>query len=332
MKPSALSVVKIAIFIFVGVVFAGSIVLYSNSRGMSKEHQDDSDGLYTSNSDDGGSRRYDKQFTVSDGGEVIVDADAGTVEIDSWDKDEVSVVVEIEGTDSRADKYVVDFKQDGNKIMITGKVRDKSFFKWHVGNLDAHYTIQTPKKFSAKVKTSGGNVNARNLIGTVDLNTSGGNVEVEKIEGQTTASTSGGDVNVSDIVGDVDAETSGGNVMCENIVGSVDGHTSGGNVEIRSVDGRVKAGTSGGSVVCKVTGENKGIDAETSGGDIDIYLKENISATIDAETSGGSVDCDLPVVVKGKVRESELHGKINGGGYPIQASTSGGSIRIALLK
>jgi hypothetical protein len=283
-------------------------------------------------SDDQHNRRYEKQFAVKDGGEIVVDADAGTIKIDSWEKSEVSVVVEVDGSDSRAEKYNVEFKQEGNTIYVTGKVKDRSFFKWHVGNLEARYTINVPKKFNTTVKTSGGDIESKNLIGKADYTTSGGNIEVEKLEGETIASTSGGNVNVRDIIGNVEAETSGGNVICENIKGNVDGSTSGGDVEANFIDGRVKAGTSGGNVTIKVNGDNKGINAETSGGDIDIFVKEGIGADIDAETTGGSVDCDLPVTVRGKVRDSELHGKLNGGGNSIRASTSGGSIRITTLK
>jgi hypothetical protein len=321
------SFVRLLLFVLLTAAFVSGLVAYSNSRGY---HTLTENGQEYSRSDQN-NKRFEKQFTVSEGGELIVEADAGTIKIDSWNKNEVSVVVEVEGTDSRAEKYQVEFKQEGNIISVIGKVRDKSFLKWHVGNLEVYYTIQVPKKFNTTVNTSGGNVDASDLIGKVDYETSGGSISVGKIEGETIVSTSGGNLDVRDVIGNVDAETSGGNVMCENIVGNVNGHTSGGNVEIHSVDGRVKAGTSGGSIVIRVSGENKGIEAETSGGDIDLFVKESFKADIDAETSGGSVDCDLPVTVRGKVKDSELHGKMNGGGNHVRLGTSGGSIRIAKL-
>lgn len=322
------SFIKLTLFFLFTAAFISGLLAFSNSRGHVITTPDEEN--YSVG--DGQNRRFEKQFTVTDGGDLIVESDAGTVKIDSWDKNEVSVIVEVEGSDSRAEKYKVEFKQEGNTVTVIGKVRDKSFFKWHVGNLEAYYTIKVPKKFNTTVNTSGGDIDAAKLVGKVDYSTSGGNVSIETIEGLTVVSTSGGDVDLRDINGDVDAETSGGNVICENVKGNVKGYTSGGNVEVRSVDGRVKAGTSGGNITIKVTGENKGIEAETSGGDIDIYVKDGIGADIDAETTGGSVDCDLPVTVRGKVRDSELHGKINGGGNPIRAETSGGSIRIATLR
>lgn len=322
-------IVRITSFIIITALFVSGLIAYSHSRGKPVSENTSTEESWN-NSDN--NRRFEKVFRVSEDGLVKVEADAGTVRIDSWDKPEVSIVVEVDGSDSRVEKYNVEFMQDGNTVSVIGKIRDKSFFKWNMGNIEARYTIYIPKKFNSSIETSGGNITATNLTGSMKYETSGGDIIVEKSSGVTNVNTSGGDIELTDIVGNVKAETSGGNVRCENVQGSVDGQTSGGNVELRSVDGEIKAGTSGGGIIIKVTGDNKGIFAETSGGDIDIYVKEGTAADLDAETTGGSVDCDLPVVVRGKVRDSELHGKINGGGNPIKAETSGGSIKIAILK
>jgi hypothetical protein len=335
MKSNLTAIIKISLFLFLGILFGGSLIVYSESRSghsVDVSVAESEHAVVVNGSSDDSNRKYEKLFTVSDGGKVIVDAEAGTIEIKSWERKEVRIVVEVDGSDSRVNKYTVQFKQEGNTVTVTGKVRDNSFFKWHVGNLDARYTIFTPKEFSAEVNTSGGDVDVADLNGKMDIETSGGNIVLENIIGEVIASTSGGDIETTNITGPVNAETSGGSIRSSSVKGSFDGHTSGGDVVIDRIDGRVKASTSGGNIRAKIDGENKGIHLETSGGDIDIYLKENIAADIDAETTGGEVDCDLPVVVKGKVKESELHGKINGGGESIYAQTSGGSIRIAELK
>lgn len=322
--------IKIFLFLLCTIAFVSGLIAYSDSRGNDLHSSANNGEEYSGYADN--ARRFEKQFSVSNGGKLVVEADAGTVSITSWDKKEVSVIVEIEGSDSRADKYTVDFQQDGNTVKVTGKVRDKSIFKWHIGNLEARYTIVVPQEFNTSVNTSGGDIDAKDLIGKMNYETSGGDVTVEKIKGETYLSTSGGNIDARNITGNLDAETSGGDVRCENVIGDVNGNTSGGNVEFRSVDGRVKSETSGGDITIKLKGENKGIEASTSGGSIYIYLSDKVKATIDAETTGGSVDCDFPVTVKGKVRDSELHGTINGGGNVIRASTSGGSIKISQIK
>jgi hypothetical protein len=323
-------IIRLILFFLLTAVFVSGLIAYSHSRDNGFQAPADEENEFSLSEEN--SKRYEKQFTVTPGGTVIVEADAGSISLASWDKNEVSIVVEVEGNDSRAEKYVVEFSQDGNTVKVVGKVRDRSFFKWHIGSLEARYTIIVPKEFNSSVNTSGGDIEAKEITGTANLETSGGSVTIYRMNGESNLITSGGDIEAKEVVGNVDAETSGGDVICENITGNVYGSTSGGNVEVRNVNGRVKAETSGGSIAIRVSGENQGIDASTSGGNISIFIPENVKATIEAETTGGSVECDLPVTVKGKVRDSELYGTINGGGNVIRAGTSGGSITITGLK
>jgi hypothetical protein len=327
MKSSS---IRLALFVLCTILFVTGLIAYSNSRAKHTEPSISDESAI--NESQPTFRKYEKQFTVSKKGTIEIEAEAGTISITSWDKDEVSVVVEIDGSDARAEKYTVEFSQDGNTVKVKGRTKDRSFFKWHIGSLSAHYTVIVPKEFNAFVRTSGGDVSVKDVAGKMDFETSGGDMFVEKINGETILSTSGGNIDVREVIGTVNAETSGGDVVCENIVGNVSGQTSGGDVEMRSVDGRVRAETSGGSISIRVTGENKGIVANTSGGNINISLPEFIKATIKAETTGGTVECDFPVTVRGKVRESELFGSINGGGNVIRAETSGGSIYISSMK
>lgn len=319
-------------FLLFGFMYAGGLVMYSHTRDAHNEEWNKETSEAMSSHDGENNRHYEKTFSVQEGGDFVLVADAGEVDIDTWEKNEVNVIVDLSGTDSRIEKYQVEFNQEGNKVYVTGKVNDHSFFKWNVGRLDAKYTILLPKNFNTDVQSSGGDISVKNLHGTVHGKTNGGNVTINSLVGNVTIETSGGEINFRDITGNVDAYTSGGNVHTENISGDMFGESSGGDMEYIDISGRVKAKTSGGDVTLKIPGENKGIDAETSGGDITLYLKENISATIDAETTGGIVDCDFPVTVKGKVERNELHGKINGGGNPIRIETTGGDIRIAILK
>ena len=99
-----------------------------------------------------------------------------------------------------------------------------------------------------------------------------------------------------------------------------------------SIQGSVHAETSGGGITLKLTGENKGIDVHSSGGDINIFVNDSIAANLEASTSGGKVRCELPITVKGDMSDEELRGKINGGGNIIRAETSGGDVRVRTLK
>ncbi|NUN68952.1 MAG: DUF4097 family beta strand repeat protein [Bacteroidetes bacterium] len=328
------AILRLTLFALLTIVFVSGLIAYSNSRGHQPETSDivTAEDLGASVAGSDRARKYERNFAVKDGGHVVVEADAGEVTIEPWDKQEVNITVEIIGSDSRSEKYKVEFSQEGNTVKVTGSLGKKKFFNWNVGDLEVIYTINTPRTFDASVNTSGGDISVKGLAGRMELNTSGGNVTAESVTGNVDLTTSGGDVEANTITGDVFAETSGGDVRVESVTGNVKANTSGGNVSILDTDGTVKGGTSGGDVRISLRNDVKGVDVETSGGSIEIALKEGLGADIEAETSGGSVDCDFPVTVRGKVRESELHGRINGGGNSIRASTTGGDIRIVAVK
>jgi DUF4097 and DUF4098 domain-containing protein YvlB len=333
MKISSASWVKIIVFIFVGVVFGGVMVMYSNSQYQKSEGDSPRDELKSMfGSDESGDRHIEKSFTVRSGGNLLLDTDAGDVDVETWDRDEVMVKVDIAGTDRRAEKFEVKFSSDADRVTVSGKSSDNSFFKWDVGELDINYHITVPKKFTVKANTSGGNMALRNLEGDVRLETSGGNLSAEAVDGIVTLNTSGGNLTIKTIKGAVKGETSGGNIRADHVDGDVNVQTSGGDIDLSSIDGSVHAETSGGGITLRLSGENKGIDVHSSGGDINIYMSESVAANLEASTSGGKVRCELPITVKGDMSDEELRGKINGGGNVIRAETSGGDVKIKMMK
>ena len=334
MKISPSSWAKIIVFLVIGILFGSVMVLYSNSQFEKPEAESPRDELKSMFGQEGTStnRHIEKTFTVKSGSNLLLDTDVGNVDIQTWDKEEVLVKVDIEGSDRRSEKFDVKFAEGTDRISIIGKANDNSFLKWDVGDLNVNYYVTVPKKFSVKANTSGGNMTLRGLEGDVRFETSGGNLSVEAVDGTVDINTSGGNIDVKKVKGALKGVTSGGNVRADDVAGDLNVETSGGEIELSSIDGSVHAETSGGGIVLKLTGENKGIDVHSSGGDINIFVNDSIAANLEASTSGGKVRCELPITVKGDMSDEELRGKINGGGNIIRAETSGGDVRIKTLK
>jgi len=141
--------------------------------------------------------------------------------------------------------------------------------------------------------------------------------------------TSGGYIHLDDVVGKVVARTSSGNVIARNVRGDSDLKTSGGDIRA-AIDGKIAAHTSGGDVTAELVGENRGISVSSSGGDLTVRVPKGTTGALDAATSGGSVRTELPVTTT-ELGEHKLTGTINGGGNPIYARTSGGSIKVVAV-
>ncbi len=280
----------------------------------------------------GADRKYEKKYQVSSGGTLVVNTDQGSVNVVGTGGTEVSILVELRGGEGEVENFEITSEQTSSGVEVQGR-RNKSGWSWMRGsNLDAQFTINVPREYHLKLRTSGGDVDVKNVKGRVEGKTSGGNVRTRATEGAAELQTSGGDITAEDLKGDLRAETSGGDVRIKKIVGGVEAGTSGGNVSVDDVEGSVKAETSGGNVSVSVRGTNKGVHAETSGGNVTIAIAKTVGATIDASTSGGEVECDLPVTVTGKIKSSSIRGTVNGGGNTIYAHTSGGNVRIRGLE
>jgi DUF4097 and DUF4098 domain-containing protein YvlB len=145
--------------------------------------------------------------------------------------------------------------------------------------------------------------------------------------GPATLRTSGGDIDAKNVNGNVELRTSGGGILAESIQGEVDAETSGGDIRLLQVDGKIKGRTSGGSVRCSLVGSNRGISATTSGGDIELTVPRAVAGNLEMSTSGGDITTDIPVTAT-VLKNDHLRGSLNGGGQEIEARTSGGSIRL----
>jgi hypothetical protein len=279
----------------------------------------------------GEEKRFEKKFSVTPGGVLTLETDAGSVKVTGTTGNEVVVLARIEGRSRDVEKFTIEAEQVSGGVQVSGK-GEKNFWRFLSGhNFDVEFTVSVPREYNIHVHTSGGDVVVSDVKGKVDGGTSGGNVSLKQIEGASTVETSGGDIRAEALKGNIHAETSGGNVLVKKVTGSVGAETSGGNISVEEVDGKVQAETSGGDIHLSVLGTNRGIHAETSGGNVTIAIAKSVAAMIDASTSGGDVICDMPVTVSGKISESRIKGTLNGGGELIYAHTSGGNVRIKPL-
>ncbi len=292
--------------------------------------------------------RTQQKYTVDGAGTLTVDADFGSIRIESWPNDEVDVEVEKRRTgvseDSAREAFddiAVDLSQRENDVDI--RIDRKSRFGSDRVSVDIR--VRVPESYSLDLKTSGGDIDIGDLKGDVlartsggDINvgnvaeallrvhTSGGDVTVKGGGRDTKVSTSGGDIEIRDARGAVDANTSGGDITIGGTVGEVTAKTSGGDIEIERASGSTEAITSGGDIrIGRTTGP---VTAKTSGGDITI---EHTNGEVDVHTSGGDVTIDS---AEGNLKAGTSGGDIkisNATGRGVTARTSGGDIEARLM-
>jgi len=298
-----------------------------------------------------------KSFKVKPGQRFYLKADFGSVEVTSWNRDQVKIVVTRKadvGSKREAKRIFEDlelkFDRDSRGVKLIAEYSGPK--RWWSGRkrLKLHFDVKVPKEFDLDVNTAGGSIRVTDLIGKIDLHTSGGSISVGQIDGPVTAKTSGGSIKVrearghvyahtsggsitiGETAGSVNAKTSGGGIRLDGVTGDTRAYTSGGTLNLKNLSGNVNCGTSGGSIYAELTGKiDRNCSLKTSGGSIRLYLPRNSSVNIDAHTSGGRVHIDFPITVSGVIKKNTLKGKINNGGPLITLRTSGGSIYIKEL-
>ncbi len=240
----------------------------------------------------------EKQFTVDDGGNLVVDSSQGSISVETWSKKEVFIKVEKTAKNEDAfESFYLSFDQQGNTVTVEGEKEGRA-------RVNVKYHINVPENFSVNLDTGGGAINVGDLIGNVLADTSGGSIKVGNIDGDVNLDTSGGSISVGRVTGLTKVDTSGGSISIEAGGKEVNADTSGGSIRIGPTNGNVKADTSGGSItVAHAKGD---VIVDTSGGSIRV---EGSDGNVNADTSGGGIEID------------------NVAGW-VKADTSGGSIRI----
>ena len=287
-----------------------------------------------------------RSFDVSPGDSFVLNAEWGQVEVQTWDRAAVDVVVE------RAEKLDLEYDQDNGTLTVRARHRDKAPSGWF-GNRGPSpvFRVTVPNRMDLSLATAGGNINVADIEGeivartsggkvvlgktngSVKGTTSGGSITVAQASGGVEAATSGGSVRLGSVGGDVVARTSGGSISVKSAQGSVFARTTGGSIELANVDGSIDARTTGGSIHASLSGQPDGDSAlHTTGGSITLSLAEEIALDINARTIGGRVTADFPVTTQDSLGKSKLEASVNGGGPKLTLRTTGGSIRLRKLR
>jgi len=268
----------------------------------------------------------EKSFNTSPGKNFVLKTSVGDVVIKT--SDDPVVHVKILGGEDTYKKLHITFDNTDDGVTVIAKKKDS----WNIFNFwkNSHlkYEITLPSKYNTDISTSGGDIHVSDLTGKSQLHTSGGDVKLQNLNGPVEVKTSGGDITCKNSVGTVDLKTSGGDINAVSFKGDLNASTSGGDIVLEGSDSKINASTSGGEIDLKYSGQNKGINLYSSGGDIEINLPSDFQANARLSTSGGSVNCKFKANDVEEMSSHKLIGKFNNGGEPLTVKTSGGDIDI----
>ena len=264
--------------------------------------------------------REEKRFKVSGPPEVRVATFDGSIELRSWERDEVLVEIEKRGMDEQAlQSMEVRADQQGDRIEVD--VRRPSGRDGFVGigihmSPRARLLVTVPRRVTLLHARSGdGTIRADRIEGRVELRTRDGRVQADEMKGQIDVDTADGSIAVNDVDGDLVLVTRDGGINVSGRLAALRAKTGDGSITVRADAGGPTAAD---------------WSISTGDGGVVMYLPRGFNAELDAETRDGRIRSDFEVgdIHDDSRRRRSLRGRIGDGGPIVRIRTGDGSIHL----
>ena len=272
-----------------------------------------------------------KSYTVAGRANVHVDTNDGSVRITTGDNKQVEFHVEYHGFEL-GKNLRVDSRQDGDKVELTARITGHWGFSWGKNSRGLHIEVRMPRDGDLQVETGDGSVQADSINGTVNIHTGDGAVRANSLNGSIDLHTNDGSIAVDSLKGNIRLRTGDGSIEARDLDGKVDADSGDGHIRLVGRFDALNVKTGDGSVDTRVLAGSKMVSSwtiRTGDGSVDIVLPADFQTNIDASTGDGHISLGIPVTVEGTFSNSQIRGKMNGGGQPLTIHTGDGSIRLS---
>ena len=237
---------------------------------------------------------FKKTIKVESATLLSVENRNGSIEITTWDQDEVGITAYKKvraGSRDEAielmDQLKIVVEMDEHEIEVYTEYPDKrrgrsgGFFSWLMGDswntsYSVSYEIKVPRSFDVNAGSTNGRVEAMDCNGRIRL------------------------------------ETTNGKIIADHISGSIRCKTTNGSIKVSLIE---------------VNGKEE-MNFSSTNGSINLYLPQDIDADIKARTTNGSINCNLNITEQYSHSRKSLDAVVNNGGIYIYLKTTNGSIHI----
>jgi len=262
--------------------------------------------------------REERRFTVDGKPDVKLSTRDGAIEIRTWDKREVLVVIEKRALNKQAaDAIPIESHQDGNRISVEVKSRAERLSGWWfwAGFGEARLIVSMPAESNLEASTGDGSIDLQGVNGTISVRSGDGSIRAREVTGTLAARSGDGSIRLDTIKGAVDANTGDGSIA---ITGAFTG------VRARSGDGSIVVHAQQGSAT------ESDWDISSGDGSVTVEVPDNFGAELEARTGDGGVHLDGLALsnVSGDISRNRASGRLGAGGHAMRVRTGDGSINL----
>ena len=306
-----------------------------------------------------------KEFKATGTTELKVDNQFGTITVNDWDQDKVSISWIIQVTDSdeaRAkktmEKIKVEVKEEGNQIIAKTTIGNQGNLNLHNGKDDKRsfsidYVVKCPKNIKVNLDNQFGDIKLATLTGQVKVDLQFGSLNAVSLTGQgSSLDMQFGEVTIGTLLdAKIDIQhceslkiNEGGvlNIDAQftkldlGTVTSLDADLNNCEFEAENIKGLLKLESNMGSVkVLNVDAGFKALEISQNMGDVSLAMDPKAGYQLDAEVNMGSIK--VPEGMKlSKSKDADLPGvtaeKVKGtagtGGSMVKIKCNMGSVKI----
>ncbi len=243
--------------------------------------------------------REEKRVPTSMHPRLTLETFDGSIEVSSWDRPEVLVVVEKRGHDREAAMSLkVEISQpsdDEVTVRALPPASEENEFGW-TRHRSVAISITAPREALVRAHSGDGRILVRAMRGGLDVETGDGSIRLE------------------DVTGPVDAQSGDGSIVVDGVMT---------RLRARSGDGSVRVHAGEGSTAS----DNWSIS--TGDGSVRVDLPRHFDAELDAHSGDGRVSVDdAALTMHRRDDRSSVRGRLGEGGHDLRVRTGDGSITI----
>ena len=183
-QPSSVpSLLSLGLLMTVGALAAGCVNISAGS------------GRYTD--------REEKRFTVEGKPDLTLRTADGSIEIRSWDRPDVLVVVEKRAFAKEAAAAItLTSNQDANHISVEVKMPAERVFGWLVDGFgSAKVMVSLPAASDVQASTGDGSIHLESVSGVISLRTGDGSIHARDVSGSIAARSGDGSISLEGVSG-----------------------------------------------------------------------------------------------------------------------------------
>jgi DUF4097 and DUF4098 domain-containing protein YvlB len=237
---------------------------------------------------------WSKTFTLTDKPDLRVDTSDANIHVSTWDQNTIEAKVTTTRFKIGEDGVRIEDHQNGNSVELNVRYPHR-YLVFETGRHRVDIDIHMPREGRVNLHTGDGKIEIAGFKGEMDLRSGDGAEIIDRADGKLRATTGDGPIRAN---------------------GRFD------ELEVKTGDGRVEVRAADGSSVAT------GWRLETGDGSVTLEVPADLAADVDLHTGDGHIDLEMPVTTQGKLRQNEVHGKLNGGGNLMTIHTGDGSIHL----